>query len=497
VTGPIRTTAYDGAVERQATGEQLALGRVAGQRERPFAGGAGLVVAAEAGQQAGPQRVVEPVAVQFGGQRRDLGQCGLGADHVPGGDGPVQQHHRRRRQRLQPVIQQADLVPVGVLIIGRLRVQRGDGRLDLVGTGPTQRQRAVEQPGGLGDQRPVPAGAVLVREPDQPPPPVEPGRGPGFVQQEQGEQAEDFGLAGHQPVQQPGQRYGLRRQVPSGGLPARAGQVALVEDQVHDGQHLGQPVPELVGVGDAHVGVCGAQRLARPQQPLVHRGLAGSEGGRDLGRGQPAGGTERERDLRLARQRRMAAGEDHAEQLVVGLTFLAGLGAGAGDERGGGRREQGQLLLAGLGPAQPVDRLAAGRGGQPAAGVGRDMPVPPVLDGLDERVLHGVGGEPHVADPCGERGGDPRRLGPVDPLELSRVQDSRGPPRSGAAEPGRPFPGERRESLGEVARGGHLLLDLGLELELGVHVLVQPLVELALGPGVGLGGAGGEPVEQL
>jgi hypothetical protein len=46
-----------------------------------------------------------------------------------------------------------------------------------------------------------------------------------------------------------------------------------------------------------------------------------------------------------------------------------------------------------------------------------------VLEGLDERVLDGVGGQPDVADPRGQRGGDAGRFGPVDPLELSRVHD--------------------------------------------------------------------------
>src|SRR6185437_10320446 len=302
--------------------------------------------------------------------------------------------------------------------VGRLRVQRGDGRLDLVGTGRAVGQRAVEQPGGLGDQRPVPPAAVLVGKPDQAAPPVEPGRGPGLVQQEQCQQAEDLGLARHQPVQQPGKRHCLGGQVTAGGLPTRAGQVALVEDQVHHGQHLGQPVSELVGVGNAQVSACGTQRLARPQQPLGHGRLSGQEGGRDLGRGQAADGAQGKRDLRLARQRGMAAGEDHAEQFVVGRL---GLGAGIG----GGRRQQGQLLLTGPGPAQPVDRLAPGGGGQPAARVGRRR-VPPVLEGLDERVLDGVRGQPDVADPRGQRGGDAGRFGPVDALELSLVHDRGG-----------------------------------------------------------------------
>jgi len=114
----------------------------------------------------------------------------------------------------------------------------------------------------------------------------------------------------------------------------------------------------------------------------------------------------------------MAAGENHAEQFVVGRLGLR-------EDLGGGRGQQGQLLLPGPVPAQPVDRLAASGGGQPAARVGRRR-VPPVLEGLDERVLDGVGGQPDVTDPRGQRGGDPGCFGPVDPLELGRVQDRAG-----------------------------------------------------------------------
>src|SRR3954452_7159633 len=51
----------------------------------------------------------------------------------------------------------------------------------------------------------------------------------------------------------------------------------------------------------------------------------------------------------------------------------------------------------------------------------------------------------------------------------------------GAAELGAAFLDERRDAFDEVARGGHLLLDVGLELELGVHPVIEPGVELALG----------------
>ena len=71
------------------------------------------------------------------------------------------------------------------------------------------------------------------------------------MQQEQREQAEDLRLTGHQPVQCPGQRDRLGGEVAASGLAARAGQVALVEHEVDDGEHLGEPAGQLVGIGDA------------------------------------------------------------------------------------------------------------------------------------------------------------------------------------------------------------------------------------------------------
>jgi len=244
------------------------------------------------------------------------------------------------------------------------------------------------------------------------------------VQQEQREQPQDLGLARHQPVQQPGQRHGLGRQVTPGRLPPGAGQVALVEDEVDDRQHFSEPARELIGIGHAHVGMRRAQRLAGPQQPLGHRGLAGQERGGDLGGAQAAYGPQRERDLRLAGQRGVAAGEDHAKELVVsGPAPVGAAPVGLVLAAGRGRREQCQLLLPDPGPAQPVDGLAAGGGRQPAGIVGRLLAVAPVLDRLEESVLHRVGGEADVADPSGEGGGNPRGLQPVDLLELSLVQD--------------------------------------------------------------------------
>ena len=272
----------------------------------------------------------------------------------------------------------------------------------------------------------------------QPAPAVEPGGGARLVQQQQRQQAEDLRLARHQPVQGPGQRDRLRGEVAAGGLAAGGGQVALVEEEVDDREDLGQPVRQLVRVGDADRGAGIGQGLAGAQQPLRHRGLGDEKGPADLPDGQAADRAQRERHLRVPGERGVTAGEDQAQQLVVGLpvgspavgAVALGLGVAMalagrrGRAIGAGRRvgdgEQGQLALAEPVPAEPVEGLAAGGGGQPAARVGGHAVARPVLDRLDERVLHRVLGQAEVPGPRGQRGPDPGRLLPVCALERFR-----------------------------------------------------------------------------
>src|ERR671937_1895875 len=56
---------------------------------------------------------------------------------------------------------------------------------------------------------------------------------------------------------------------------------------------------------------------------------------------------------------------------------------------------------------------------------------------------------------------------------------------------------EGRHALGEVARSGHLLLDVGLERELVLHARVEPVVELALAARVGARRPVGQAIAQL
>src|SRR5216683_1840410 len=122
----------------------------------------------------------------------------------------------------------------------------------------------------------------------------------------------------------------------------------------------------------------------------------------------------------------MAACEDQAEQIVV-FVIPAGLGVGLSWRATAaarawlarfGRGQQRELLLPGAFSAEPVDRLAPSRGGQPAAWVRRHALRRPVFESLHEGVLHQLLGETDIAEPRGERGPDPGRLLPVDLLQL-------------------------------------------------------------------------------
>ena len=86
--------------------------------------------------------------------------------------------------------------------------------------------------------------------------------------------------------------------------------VALVEDEVDDGEHAVQAVGHL-GV-DRHLvrDVRGGDLALGAHEALGHRGLGDEEGARDLRRGQAAEGAQRQRDAGVHRQRGVTAGED-------------------------------------------------------------------------------------------------------------------------------------------------------------------------------------------
>jgi hypothetical protein len=144
----------------------------------------------------------------------------------------------------------------------------------------------------------------------------------------------------------------------------------------------------------------GLDLLLRAHEPLRHRRLGYEERARDLGRGQPAERPQRERDLRVRGERRVAAREDELEPLVgegrLVHVVLCGLG----------RVEQPGLLRQRPLAAEVVDRAVARRRDQPRALVGGDPVRRPAGGGDRERLLRGLLGELEVAEDADQGGHD-------------------------------------------------------------------------------------------
>ena len=126
-------------------------------------------------------------------------------------------------------------------------------------------------------------------------------------------------------------------------------------------------------------------------EPLRERRLRDQERPRDLRRRQAAQHVQRQRDLSVHAQRRVAAGEDELEPFVWNRGLLVvrkRLGAGQ------------QLHLGREGPLSPdaVDGAVARHGDEPAGRVGRHAVARPAFDRDGERILKGVLGEVEIAE---------------------------------------------------------------------------------------------------
>jgi len=208
-------------------------------------------------------------------QRRETSRRAVG---LANGDGPVERHDRALGQCEQFVVPADDLHPIGLLGAWRVRVDRGDRRLRLVLTELVATQRALQDDDALGDERGVPTRAVLLGKRDQPAAWPGPRLPASVVQQHQREKSCGLWIVGHRR-QLPGEPDRLRRQVDVAG-------VALVEHQVEHPQH-GREIARLV---ESHV----ADRAFGPADALRHGRLRHEVGLRNLARGQPADGAQRE-----------------------------------------------------------------------------------------------------------------------------------------------------------------------------------------------------------
>ena len=253
----------------------------------------------------------------------------------------------------------------------------------------------------------VPQTPILVGQGDRVTGGVGACRGASRGEQQEGKERKHLGLVGHQLDQQAGQPNRLGLKVDPGHLVPSGWRVCLGGDQVHHRLHRRQPVGEL-GVGGDGVGDMGGGDLGSgPHQPLGHGRLWHQECPGDGGDLEPGQGAKRQGDLDLAAQRRVAAGEDQAQHVVLqrALRFhrldhlldLVRGGLGSPSERLG--------LLGGPGrfPPQHIERFAPSDDGQPCPGAVWDPSSRPGVNGGDGGLGEGVLGDCQVAELSGPR----------------------------------------------------------------------------------------------
>ncbi len=199
-----------------------------------------------------------------------------------------------------------------------------DRRQDLVATRSHPGGQALaNQLMTFGDECRVPGPSVLLVQRDQFAVRRDPGRAAGLREQHQGQQPDYLTVLWHEGTDQSGEPDGLSGEILTYRIGVGAGgQVALVEDEVENGEYAGDPSWEILcgryPVGDARRFDLGLG----PGDPLTHGGLLYQEGPGDLRHGQTTDHPQRQRHPGLDRKRRVTAGEDQPESLVVDGSFV-------------------------------------------------------------------------------------------------------------------------------------------------------------------------------
>ena len=150
---------------------------------------------------------------------------------------------------------------------------------------------------------------------------------------------------------------------------------------------------------------------------------------RDCFRCQAAHLAERQRHLRVQRQRRMTTREDQPQPIVLDLVLAGGLGIQrARVEPFGELSERGSKARA---APHAVDRLEAAGGHEPRARVARHAVARPLLDRRRKGIVHRLFGEIEIAEQADQGCEHTPRVGAVDGIHhLPRTLASNRPRRS-------------------------------------------------------------------
>ena len=193
---------------------------------------------------------------------------------------------------------------------------------------------------------------------------------------------------------------------------ARRCGVALVEHEIDDAQHGVEPLRQLGPrrnlIGNARVADLGlrAHDALRQCRRRREKRLG------NLLRRQTADLAQRERDLRIGGQRRMATREDQAKAVVFdGLIVCPGRGIDDGDVGFVADVLEGIEASA---PAQAVDGLEAAGRHQPRTRIGGDAVARPLLERRPERIVQRLFGQIEITEQPDQRREHATGVGEID-----------------------------------------------------------------------------------
>ena len=374
-----------------------------------------LVDATEPRQQLAARRVIQVIVVEARGLRWPRARARARATSATR-DGTVEPDDRRRRDGEQLVVEREHLPPVGVGRGRGVAVHRVDRGLDLIRAGLVAAQAIAARSPGLrrssarshrlrswsrsSTMRPVGARA---------------GGAPRLGEQEQREQSERLGFVGHEVGEQAREPDRFGAQVGADQRVALGRGVALVEDRgtSRRARERRRPGSSRVGrhaVRDLRV----ADLLLRAHEALRHRRFGHEERACDVRRLESAEQPKGERDLRARRERRVTAGEDESEPVVVHVAHRLGPGSSSASRR---QRGLDVAVMARRLTTQAIDRTVAGRRGDPAAGIRRQPVRRPPLARDHERVLDRLFGDVDVTEETDQGGDDSTGFLTEDPFE--------------------------------------------------------------------------------
>ena len=275
-------------------------------------------------------------------------------------------------------------------------MRRGNGRLDVVlrhvgsGDGPIEVMKAN------GDEALVPPAAILIREQHQIARFIDTGGQPCALKCHQRDQGMDARRRDRGRRDEPAQAQRLHAEILPDQLGPGLGRISLVEHEVDYFErriearrqfHAGWQVQRQTLIADLAL---------RANEPLRNRSLVRQERAGDFADAEAADNLQAERHAGIARERRMAAHENHPELVVPKLLADAGIVRGV-SRRACQLADNGLRLVAeDLVAPQGVNGHVVRDAKQPAGGVVRDSLVRPGLQRTEHRVLDGFLGERNV-----------------------------------------------------------------------------------------------------